>query len=206
VLVPRIVDHQERRHAVTAVAADLVARRGRNALTVRNVAEAAGCSTKVVSHYFDDMADLLHQIYDHAADRARARIDAVVANDPADVEGLIEAVLPLDDERRDDWRVWFAFWSEALATAEFAQDQRERARTTAERIRSSLHRLRADGRLSASVDVETAADRLSALIPGVAAHAVFDPAGWTASRQRRVLRDELVALGIEPGGSDPHDE
>lgn len=199
--MPKIVDHQERRRTVTAVAADLVARDGRRALTVRNVAAAAGCSTKVVSHYFDDMADLLHEIYEHAADRARARIDAVVAADPADIEGLIEAVLPLDDERRNDWRVWFAFWSEALATPEFADDQRERARTTAERIRSCLLDLAACGRLPESVDIDCAADRLSALIPGIAANATFDPTGWTPGRQRRVLCDEMTALGIVAGST-----
>src|SRR6188474_2840464 len=61
--VPRYVDHGERRQELIEAATELVARRGRSALTVRNLADALGTSTKVVSHYFDDMAELLHATY-----------------------------------------------------------------------------------------------------------------------------------------------
>lgn len=194
--MPKIVDHEQRRQEVTTVAADLIASRGRSALTVRNVAERAGCSTKVVSHYFADMADLLHQTYDLAAQRARRRIDAVLESDPTDIVGLIEAVLPLDDERRNDWRVWFAFWSEALASPVLAREQRNRARTTTQRITTCLQQLRADRAFPRATDIDRAADRLAALIPGIAAEAIFDVERWTPKRQRTVLRDELTALGV----------
>lgn len=194
--MPRTVDHTQRRSDVTAVAAELVATRGRSALTVRNVAGAAGHSTTVVSHYFDDVSDLLHEVYEFATDRARRRIEAVLETDPSDVAGLIEAVLPLDQVRRQDWRIWFAFWSEALAVPAFAAEQRARARTTAKRIRNCLELLRTDGRLPERTDVSRAADRLSVLIPGIAADATFDPGRWTPTRQRQVLRDELLAIGL----------
>lgn len=194
--MPRVVDHDARRREVTAVAAELIASEGRSALTVRNVATRAGYSTKVVSHYFADIGDLLHETYDHAAGRARARINAVLDHDPADIQGLIEAVLPLDAVRRDDWRIWFAFWSEALATPSLAKDQRRRARAETKRIATCLQRMRDDGSLTADVDIERAADRLSALVPGIAAEAIFDPTRWTPTRQRRVLRDALASLGI----------
>ena len=54
--MPKIVDHEERRREVTLAAARIVIESGRSALTARNVAEATGWSTTVVSHYFDDMA------------------------------------------------------------------------------------------------------------------------------------------------------
>lgn len=194
--MPKTVDHAERRRQVTAVAAELVATSGRSALTVRNVAAATGHSTTVVSHYFDDVTDLLHAVHGFAADRARHRIDAVIAHDPSDVEGLIESILPLDHERQQDWRIWFAFWSEAIAVPFLAGEQRERARTLTRRIRACLTCLRTADRLPAATDIGRAADRLAALVPGIAADATFDPTRWTASRQRRVVRDELHALGI----------
>lgn len=181
---------------VTRVAADLVADQGRSALTVRNVAHAAGCSTTIVSHYFDDMADLLGQTNALAAERARARIDAVLAADPADIVGLIETVLPLDEERRADWRVWLAFWSEALAVESFADEQRLRARTMVRRIEVCLdERARRLG-LGGEVDRSLAAHRLGALIQGIAAEAIFDPRAWGPSRQRAVMRSELRLIGF----------
>lgn len=194
--MPRYVDHDQRRREVTEVATEILASRGRGALTVRSVAEAAGCSTKVVSHYFADMTELMHSTYSSAAARARLRLEEVIAADATDLQGLMEALLPLDAERRRDWAVWFAFWSEALTSEEFAADQRERARTTAKRITMMLRSLRAQGRLDPGADIANAAQRLSALIPGIAGQVMFDPTRWTPARQRSVVAGELASLGI----------
>lgn len=194
--MPRYIDPDQRRRDVIAAATDLVVTSGRAALTIRNVAEAVGSSTKSVSHYFADMAELLHATYAAAADRARNRIEAVIASDPSDVQGFVEALLPLDDERRRDWSVWFAFWSEALASDALGADQRERSRTTTARIERMLNKLSAEQRIDPSCDVADAARRIGALIPGIAGQALFDPSGWPPSRQRAIVAGELRLLGI----------
>lgn len=196
--MPRYIDHDQRRRDVVAAATDLVVTSGRAALTIRNVAEAVGSSTKSVSHYFADMAELLQATYAAAADRARSRIDAVIASDLSDIQGFVEALLPLDVERRRDWSVWFAFWSEALTSDELSADQRERSRTTTARIERMLKRLRADQRIDPSCDVADAARRIGALIPGIAGQAMFDPAGWSPARQRAIVAGELRLIGIHP--------
>ena len=195
--MPKIVDAEARRREVTEIAADLIVRGGRSALTVRNVADAAGCSSTVVSHYFDDMLDLLYETYSFAVERSGRRIRRVLERDPTDLAGLIEAVLPLDRERTDDWRIWFAFWSEALSSERFEAEQRQRARTQRERLERCLEQLEAAGAISPGIDMGDAAHRLGALIPGIAAEAIFDPQRWPPARQRRVLRSELTLLGLE---------
>ena len=192
--MPKIVDHEERRREVTRAAAAIVINSGRAALTARNVAAATGWSTTVVSHYFDDMADLFHETYSYATTRSRRRVDRVLAADPGNIEGLIEAVLPLDQERRDDWKIWFAFWSEALANPTYADEQSKRAATTRERLKTCLAVKKKNGTIRRNVDIDEAADRLSALIPGIASAATFDPKAWPAARQRAVLRSELALL------------
>jgi len=194
--VPRFVDHDARRRDVTEIARQLVVARGRAALTVRNVAAAAGCSSTIVSHYFGDMDELFHATYAAAARRSSQRIRAVEQRDPLDMRGLVEAVLPLDAERTDDWRVWFAFWSEALTSSAWAAEQRERALGTLRRFERCLRGLNDEGRLRPDVDVRDAAGRLAALVPGLAAEAIFDPDRWTPARQRRVLRSELTLIGL----------
>lgn len=195
--MPRNVDHDQRRSEVTSIAAELVARGGRGALTVRGVAEAAGCSTTVVSHYFDDMSHLLHETYALSVRRSARRLDAVIGRDPTDIVGLVESVLPLDAQRTDDWRIWVAFWGDALASRAFACEQRRRARTATRRFHTCLDALVTQGRLPAGLDTDVAADRISVLVPGIAAEAIFDPRRWTAARQRRVLLDELATLGFD---------
>ncbi len=200
--MPKYVDHDARRREVTEVAADLVAREGRPALTARRVAEAAGQSTAVVTHYFADMGELLHETYGLAVERSRARIGRVLDADPTDVAGLAEALLPLDAERRADWRIWLAFWGEALGNPELAEEQRRRARTSAERFRRCLELLRERSRLTADADLPAAANRLAALIMGIAAEAVFDPRKWTAAAQRDAIGAELASLGLRAGDAD----
>ena len=196
--MPRIVDHDQRRRQLTDAAAVLVATQGRSALTVRNVAAAVGCSTKVVSHYFADMAELLHATHATAAARARARVDAVRAADASDIQGFIEALLPLDDVRRGDWRIWFAFWSEALSSERLGRDQRERARATVAEMTTMLRTCQRQQRLDPRCDPVGTARRLAALISGIASQAIFDPSAWTPTRQRAVVADELALVGLGP--------
>ena len=61
--MPKIVDHEQRRREVALAAARIIIDSGRSALTVRNVAQATGWSTTVVSHYFDDIAELFYETY-----------------------------------------------------------------------------------------------------------------------------------------------
>jgi AcrR family transcriptional regulator len=49
--MPLIVDREKRRRKVAAIATKMIAREGPDAVTVRDVAAAAGYSTKVISHY-----------------------------------------------------------------------------------------------------------------------------------------------------------
>ena len=57
--MPRIVDHDARRRRVAEEAAELIAERGIDAVTFREIGERAGCSTAIVSHYFRDKRDVL---------------------------------------------------------------------------------------------------------------------------------------------------
>ena len=156
--MPRYVDHHQRRSEVTEVAAQLVAAEGRRALTVRRVAEAAGQSTTVVS------------------------ITKVLDRDPADVLGLAEALLPLDRERQADWRIWLAFWGEALGSAALAAEQRTRASTSADRFLHCLQLLATEGRIDSATDI---------------CEPIFNPRKWTAAKQRRAVEVELQTLGFD---------
>ena len=73
--MPLIVDHEFRRKEVAAVASQLIARAGLEAVTIRDVAQAAGCSTAIVSHYFHNKRELLLFTYRYSIESATARAD-----------------------------------------------------------------------------------------------------------------------------------
>jgi AcrR family transcriptional regulator len=194
--VPRTVDHETRRREVGAVAAALIADGGLDAATIRDVASAAGYSTKAVTRYFTDKRDLLLHVYRAAAARARSRLDAAVAMTPDDPLACVDELLPLDGTRRRDWAVWFAFWSVAIGDPAFQEEQRERVRSTHQTLARVVRSAVTSGRLPADVDAERVAARLLTTLHGVAVQSVFDPRRWTVTRQREALREQLDASSV----------
>ena len=203
-MVPRYVDHDARRDLVARVAADLIAEHGLEALTVRRVAEAAGYSTTVVSHYFTDRRDLVTATYRAAAARSSARFDAALVDAADPLQSCLEALLPMDDERLRDWRTRFAFWALAVADSDLAREQDGRVQSARRRLAAVLEQERARGRVPAALDLADTAYRLLVLVHGIGTHAAFDPGYWTAERQRAAVRTEIEAL-VRPhqtGGTD----
>lgn len=192
--MPRYVDHAARRDLVARVAADLAADEGLEAMTVRRVAEAAGFSTTVVSHYFTDRRDLMVTTYRAAAARSSDRFDAALAGSDRPLRSCLEALLPLDEDRRRDWRIWFAFWALATADRQLGAEQLDRVRSARVRITRVLERERDSGRIRSELDLRDVAYRLLVLVHGLGTQAVFDPEYWTPARQRAVVVEHLTTL------------
>lgn len=195
--MPRIVDHDIRRAEVIGIASELVASGGLDALTVRDVARAAGYSTAIVSHYFADKQDLLLKVYQAAVARAQTRLDLALAQDAGDIVACLDALLPIDRARYRDWQIWFAFWGMAIADAHFASEQRRRVQDAIQMVRAVFQARAASGRLPATADCARLAETCVTLINGLAVQVLFDRKAWPAARQRGFI---LGALGFsEPG-------
>jgi len=192
--MPRQVDHDARRAEVAAIAARLIAQRGPERVSVRDVAAAAGCSTTIVTHYFASKRDLVSHAYRAAV---RATEDRVAALDPASDDLLrdrCEAILPLDDARRETWLTWFAFFGAAVGDPELAAVQRKQVKAYRALLASSIAAEQRAGRIAAGHDAEDEARSLLAFVHGIASYAVFDPDDWPAELQRRMLAGALAEL------------
>ena len=198
--MPKHVDHDARRDLVARVAADLVADQGLEALTVRRVAEAAGHSTTVVSHYFTDRRDLVRATYRAAGARSSARFDAALVDAERPLQACLEALLPLDEERSRDVRTWLAFWAMAVSDPELAAEQDARVQSARRRLADVLAGEQERGRVRAGIDRAEVAYRLLVLVHGVGTHAAFDGGYWTPDRQRQAVVDELRGLAPAPTG------
>src|SRR5918992_3297564 len=115
--MPKIVDHERRREELAAAVWRLASRDGLDAVTIRRVATEAGWSTGALHHYFSDKEELLLFAFQAVADRVGRRVATARAESGEPLElarALLAIGLPLDDERRDETRVWFAFLGLAL--------------------------------------------------------------------------------------------
>lgn len=181
--MPKSVDHAQRRRLVIAAARRVLARDGLAGLSMRSVATEAGCTTGLVTHYFQDRQDLVSAVMgdnaDRQADRARARFDGGIAGA---LDALAE-LLPLDDPRADETRVWLAFYAQAVGSPALL-------------ARHEAHYAWWRGELADALatlgmghdEIEAAVERLVIGLNGLAIQGVLDPAYWTPERQRRQLQ------------------
>ena len=198
--MPAPVDQEQRRQKITDIVAQIISRDGLDAVTIREVAAAAGYSTTIVTHYFANKRELLLYTYQAAAARAQARVDQVLGKNDADLQGYLEALLPLDMESLRDWRVYFAFWQVASVDIDFAKEQRRRMSQVRKILAAIVTTQFRAAQPLQSGNPELVAKRLLTVLLGIAVQAIFDPKGWSAAHQRRFLADEIRTLFVRASG------
>ena len=200
--MPARGDHEQRRRDVARIAADLIATGGLAAATHRRIADASGCSTTVVSHYFTDKHDLVNATYKEVGDRVTSRLDAAVHSADS-MQSVLEALLPLDEDRIRDWRLLFTFLGLAATDTDLTAEQRSRTTTARIRIEQAIVAEQEAGQVRTDIDAEATGRFLLAVVLGIGMQALFDPADWPHDRIRDTLNRALADLS--PGSQDRSD-
>ena len=103
---------------LTDVLLDITARRGLDAVSVRQVAAAAGVSIGTVQHHFPTKDAMLTAAFTEVVRRIRERVANVVPGPdvPRNLAAVLRELLPLDERRSAEVRIQVAFAARA-ATA-----------------------------------------------------------------------------------------
>ncbi len=97
----RVRNQDARRSQLAAVAIDVIARRGLGAVRVKDIADAAEVSPRLVAYYYPEIDDLIDEVYRVAVDRYYwQRLEAITKlESPVDrLANLIESGLPAGDD------------------------------------------------------------------------------------------------------------
>ena len=170
--MPRIVDSEAQREAVLVATWRTIAQHGIAGATVRRIASEAGVSTGFISHYFRDKKEVLAAALTLSNERSQRRVSARAEGRRglSALRAVIEAVLPLDEERRLEWLIWVTFWGSAGADAALAREWRSGRDGWRDTIVQRLEEAKLDGEVHATIDVEHEADRLVLLVVGLGLH------------------------------------
>lgn len=188
-ILPRIVDHDERRKEVVGIARAILLEYGLEKLTIRRIAESANLSTAIISHYFQDKRQLMLFIFLDTLEITERRFaDAVKSDLPT--TACLQTLLPTDEQSRDNWKVWIAFWNMTLTDTEFRQQQVAKTENTLRMIRGLLNRHSRPQSIHEN-DKDVEERRIFAVLVGIAIQAIHDPEYWSAERQGRVLESEF---------------
>lgn len=180
--MPIAVDRNLRNQQVASAAVDLIAEGGLDAVTFRNLAAKLACSTTAISHYFKTRNDVLLATYSYIADKRQEQRKHLFESKKLNLVDVLCGILPINEEKRRDWKVWICFWTLGLVDENMAVLQRNRNNATKDEIRNLL--------LSAgycNVDPDVLSSEIMTAIYGIAVQSIFDPHGWDQVRQRQAL-------------------
>jgi AcrR family transcriptional regulator len=200
--MPKLVDHEQRRRELGTAVWRVIRRDGIEAASVRKVAEEAGWSAGALRHYFSTQTELLSFAMQMVVERIEARVGAL--EPPADprraVEERLHELLPLDEDRRAENEVWLAFSGRSLVDPQLRARHEKVDEELRLACRRALEELRSGGRLRPGLDLVLEAERLHALLDGLALHAAMRPDRMSPRLIRSVLGRHLDSL--DPGKDD----
>ena len=181
---------------VVEAARRVIAVWGLRGATVRAIASEVGASTGTVTHYFESKQHLAMAALDRNNALAGGRVlrRSGSKRGVAAIAAAVEALLPIDDERRLEWAVWIAFWT-ASATDEDAASAIGGARQAlAAMLARPFAEAIADGELPEALDVAYETERLLVLASGIGL--LVNGRGQSEMRRlaRRMVDDHLAEL------------
>lgn len=177
--MPKIVDHEERRRELAEAVWRVILRDGVEGVSVRNVAAEAGWSTGALRHYFGTKEDLLASGARLLNKRVRGRIEGKHHGDTPHeaIRSVLCEILPLDEERRTECALWFAFAARSLVDPRIAEEHE----IVFDGVRSLCHRviyqIDEGGWLVSGLDPEIEATSLHALVDGLVLHGLIGRLG-----------------------------
>lgn len=193
--MPKIVDHDAKKQEIAEATWRVIREKGIKGASVRNIAQESGVSLGALRHYFPTQDDLLVFAMQVVKERVTARIRQM------DLQGLppiprvlriLMELVPGDEERRLEMEVWFEFTFHMKKWNPTAFDaQHDGIREVMKRL---LHQLAQDGVLLEMLDIPLEAEKLYALLDGLALHMLLDPDRLANRRVQQVLESYLASL------------
>ena len=217
--MPRVVDHEDRRHELAAAAWRVIVKHGLEGTTTRLIARESGYSAGVLAHYFESKDEILLEALRISHNGVERRIREAV-DDLAGFDALrtfcIE-VLPISEQPVRETHLEMSMWSRALVNEELRSVQRSES----SRWRRLLEGLIVDAQRSGELvemPPRTIAVLLSAIIDGLSIYALLYPDRFGKAELIGFLDDFFAAFrpgGVEadakkpvanPDGSRPQNE
>jgi len=172
----RIVDEEARRLAILQASYAVISREGLQGVTIRAIAQEAGCSTGMVVHYFQTKRDILLKTQHFAESQVRSRMLGLESSMRGFnlLRSLVMEVLPVDERRRKNWAIWMSFWNPAEnAEPDSLAEQNSRIVEWHSRLRNALNQALNDREVVQATDVDLEAEGLAAFVEGLAVQVVI---------------------------------
>lgn len=193
--MPKIIDHEKRREQIAEATWRVIVEQGMEGATVRGIAKEAGLSLGALRHYFATQDELLMYAMQLVKERATARIAEIAANEewpPKErINKIFLELLPTNREKMVEMEVWFAFTAYFQHKKEGFDAQHDGIYAAIRNLLDSADQFQL---LRKPLDKDIEAEKLYAVIDGLALHAFLEPQRVDGERIERVLLHHLATL------------
>jgi AcrR family transcriptional regulator len=193
-LMPKIVDHDERRERVVEIVADILATVGAEKTTIREIARQSGYSRGFIEHYFHNKEELITKTIQWTNERSLARADEALEGKTGlkALKTFSEVSLPMTAEVRNEWKIRMQFWGMAAVSEEHRREQSRRIHVSEKIIVGYLEQAQESGELEADIELLSLAQSLLHRLYGLGCNAILRPTYFTRQRQMQAL-DHIMA-------------
>lgn len=168
---PKVSDGtMERQAYILAATTRIIARKGFSGLTLRAVAEEAGCSRGLVEHYFNSKSSLICGANDWANTTYLDRVASSVGEHRGlrALEIRLRELLPYSEATLDEWRVRVAFWQETKTHPQLENDTQQSLYAVYEEILGDMRHAQAAGEIAGTVPVRVTSEMVFIMVVGIA--------------------------------------
>jgi len=191
--MPKIVDHDQRRHEFVEAAWRLITRGGFDAATMAAIAHEAGYANGAIKPYFATKHDLVVAVFDHVYDRTTRRaLGATTGRTGIDaLREYCQQIMPVTVDALDEAHVVIPFWHHALTDPALIARHEAALKTWRRDLRRHVAEARADGRITSRIDDRRLVELVLTTLHGSQITATITP---TTARQLARQLDDLLAL------------
>jgi AcrR family transcriptional regulator len=194
--VPRLVDHEAKRREILEVTWRLMATRGADAATMREIAREAGYANGALAHYFANKDALIEAAFGYVFDRTNDRIrEATVGlRGLAALRAFLVEVLPITEVTRLEARIVLPFWSRTVADERVAELNDAAMQRWRRELAELLEQAREDGDVTVDTPDDVLAEQLLAMAMGLQVLATTHGTPTPAGTQLAMLDAFLAGL------------
>jgi AcrR family transcriptional regulator len=194
--VPKLVDREQRRQEILEVTWRLMATRGADAATMREIAREAGYANGALAPYFANKDELVEAAYVYVFDRTNERIQTAVTGKRglAALRAFLVEVLPTTELTLLEARIVLPFWNRTVTDERLARMNDGAMRRWRHELRALLAQAREDGDVAAGIDDDVAVEQLLATALGLQVLALLPDSPTSADLQLTMLDAALSAL------------
>lgn len=194
--MPKIVDHHKRRLELVEATWRIIATRGIEGATMREIAMEAGFANGALKPYFPTKDDLLTFAFGHVFNQTNARMESATLglHGLSALRSYCHEILPLDVERLNEARIAIAFWQRALTDPAKAALHDSSMEQWREALFSKLGEARGLGEVKGGLDDEDIVGGIMTFVLGAQVTATLSPEHHSAEQLRSQLETYISLI------------